>query len=296
MRVSVYSNKQIQEIEIELTILDIKIREVNLYSLQNDLDAQESSLALLLKETENKSKDDFIASKIKSIDELSAKLTKSYEQKGELEKLLNDLREKSELIDLVLKNINKNIGELKEKEEYKTITLFAHQFDNNTDIKLKLDELTKLNSNLITKDFTALETENKFSDALIVKYSITNIDDIQNSIQELKDLFSNMESERSIFESTYNKYFNHKVTDLEQATHDVKTKYAEIEDKLTNNNKCIDLINTLRESLYNLLKSIERKKKQKELQEYMSEHEKKNKVFDKIREEKGHLEKNRKRC
>jgi len=172
----------------------------------------------------------------------------------------------------------------------RTITLFAQQFDNSTNIKLKLDELTKLNNSLIAENFTTLETENKISDKLITKYSITNIDDIQNDIQELKEVFSNIESKRLTFESFYENYFKHKVTDLEQAKSDVKKKYAEVENNLTTENKCIDLINTLGESLSNLLKFIESKKKQKELQEYKSEKKKKRKIFDKIRAEKQRLE------
>ena len=72
----------------------------------------------------------------------------------------------------------------------RTITLFAQQFDNSTNIKLKLDELTKLNNSLIAENFTTLETENKISDKLITKYSITNIDDIQNNYNSFDD-FSN---------------------------------------------------------------------------------------------------------
>lgn len=284
-------NKQIQAIETELTILDIKIKSINLDSLQENVNAQESSLALLLKETENKSKDDFITSKTKSIDELSAKLTKNYEQKRELEKLLNDLKIKIELNNLSIDNISKNINELKAKEEYKNITLFAQKFDNNIDIKLKLDELTELNNNLITKNFATLESENKFSDALIVKYSITNIDDIQNSIKELKDFFSNMESERLTFESSYKNYFKHSITDLEQTKYNLEIKRTEIEKILMNSNKCMNLVNTLAENLSKLLKFIESKNKEKELAEYKIEFEKKEKVSNKIRAEKGYLEK-----
>ncbi len=283
-------NKQIQEIENELTILDIKIRGVNLNSLQNDFDTQKSSLTLLLKETEHKSKDDFIASKIKNIDELSTKLTKNYTQKKELEKLLNGLKMKLELSNLSIDNISKNISKLKEKEEYKNITLFAQKFDNNIDIKLKLDELTKLNNNLITENSTTLEAVNKFSDELIAKYNLIDIDVIQNDIQELKNSISNISSEILTFESSYENYFKHKATNFEQAKYDVEAKCTEIEKKLTNSNKCIDLINTLGESLSNLLKYLESKNKEKELAEYKIELKKKNKVSSKIFAEKQQLE------
>ena len=283
-------NKKVQEIESELSLLDLKTKEINLDSLQEDVNSQESSLISLLKKTEYKSKDDFETSKKNDINELSVKLTKNYEQKKELEELLNELKAKIELCNLVIKNIKNNISELKEKEEYKIISTFAQQFDNNTDIKLKLDELMKSNNNLITENFVNLDKENKLSEKLLSKYHLINIADIQNNIQELKDISSNISSEILEFEYSYENYFNHKVTNLEQAKYDLGIKHTEIEKILINNKKCIELINTLGESLFNLLKFIESKNKQKELQEYKSESEKKKKVSSKILAEKKQLE------
>lgn len=283
-------NKKIKAIKDELTKLDLKTKAINLDSLQKSIDDQNALLTSLLRKTESKSKEDFIASKMKSIDELSDKLARSNEQKNEIKKLLNKLKEKLELCDLAIININNNISELKEKEEYKTISIFAQQFENNTDIKLKLVELMELNNNLITKNFTTLETENKFYDTLIAKYSITNIDGIENDIQELKNSISNITSERLTFESSYENYFKHSIIDLEQTKYNLEIKRTEIEKRLTNSNKCIDLINTLGESLSNLLKYLESKNKQKELAEYKIEFENKNKVSSKIFAEKKQLE------
>lgn len=284
-------NKKVQEIESELSLLYLKTKEINLDSLQEDVNDQETSLFSLFKKTENKSEDDFIASKIKDIDELSDQLTISYGQKKGLEKLLNDLKVSMELNNLSIDNINKNISGLKEKEEYKIISTFAQQFDSNTEIKLKLDELMKSNNNLITENFVNLDNENKLSEKLLSKYHLINIADIQNNIQELKDISSSISSEILKFEYSYENYFNCKVINFERVKYDVEVKRTEIEKKLTNNKKCIDLINTLDENLSHLLKFIESKNKQKELLAFISERKKKSIVSDKILTEKKRLEK-----
>ena len=106
----------------------------------------------------------------------------------------------------------------------------------------------------------------------------------------MKSIISNILSEILTFESSYENYFKRKATNFEQAKYYVEAKRTDIEKGLTNSNKSIDLINTLGESLSNLLKYIESKNKQKELEKYKIELETKRKVWSKIHVEKKQLE------
>lgn len=285
-----FDNK-LKEIEAKLTKVNFGITKIDLNLLQNEVSKQEEILASLKNQVENQSEESFKSLKTTEIDSLVKKLTEYHSKKIQLDNLTKQTKEEIELLIVSIKNIENDIAILKLKDEYKLIYDFIMSFEQISDIKKALEEQIELCNESINKGNENLERlENQFA-ILIKKYNIVNIDEIKIIIEELNNkIFGIYTKEILIFESSYEKYFNNKIENQESVKRDISKKQSELEQSLKVYVKNIEIIEFLEKGTINLLKYIENKNKQKELEEYKKDLVKKEKVSDKIALEKKQLE------
>ena len=285
-----FDNK-LKEIEAKLTKVNFEIKKIDLNLLQKEVYRQEEFLSSLKNQVENQLEESFKSLKTTEIDSLVKKLTEYHSKKIQLDNLTKQKKEEIELLIVSIKNIENDIAILKQKDEYKLIYDFTMSFEQISDIKKALEEQIKLSNESINKGNENLERlENQFA-ILIKKYNIVNIDEIKNIIEELTNkIFGIYTKEILIFESSYEKYFNNKIENQESVKRDISKKQSELEQGLKVYVKNIEIIEFLEKGTTNLLKYIESKNKQKELEEYKKDLEKKEKVSEKIALEKKQLE------
>lgn len=285
-----FDNK-LKEIEAKLTKVNFEIKKVDLNLLQNEVAKQEEILASLKNKVENQSEESFKSLKNTEIDSLVKKLTEYHSKKIQLDNLTKQKKEEIELLKISIKNIENDISILKQKDEYKLIYDFTMSFEQISDIKKALEEQIKLSNESINKGNENLERfENKFT-KLIKKYNIVNIDEIKIIIEELNNkIFEIYAKEILTFESSYEKYFNNKIENQESVKKDISKKQIELGEELKVYVKNIEIIEFLEKGTIKLLQYIDSKNKQKELEEYKKDLEKKVKVSEKIASEKKQLE------
>lgn len=285
-----FDNK-LKEIEAKLTKVNFEIKKVDLNLLQNEVAKQEEILASLKNQVENQSEESFKSLKNTEIDSLVKKLTEYHSKKIQLDNLTKQKKEEIELLKISIKNIENDISILKQKDEYKLIYDFTMSFEQISDIEKALEEQIKLSNESINKGNENLERfENKFT-KLIKKYNIVNIDEIKIIIEELNNkIFEIYAKEILTFESSYEKYFNNRIENQESVKKDISKKQIELGEELKVYVKNIEIIEFLEKGTIKLLQYIDSKNKQKELEEYKKDLEKKVKVFEKIASEKKQLE------
>lgn len=285
-----FDNK-LQEIKTKLTNLTHEIKKIDFEFLQTEIQEREASLGILYNEIENKSEESFKASKMEEIEALEKKLVDFYAKKKQLESSQKLKKEEVELLKVVISNIEKDISTLKQKEEYKTIFDFTLLFEQKTDVEKVLDNKIESCSMSIKEINEKLDFLNQKHTDLMKQYNIINTNEIEKIIEEIKDkIFQIYAKEIITFESAYEQYFKHKVDIPEKVKVDIENKHIEIEKDLITYTKSIEIIDTLKKSTVNLLKYIEGKNKQKELEEYKSDFVKKDNVSKKIASEKKQLE------
>lgn len=284
-------DKELQEIKTKLLELDYEIKKIGLESLVKGIQEEESSLIALHNKVENKSEESFIPLKREEIEVSEKKLADFYEKKKQLDNLDKTKKEAIELLIVSMNNREKDIALLKQKEEYKAIYNFTLLFEQKIDIEKSLNDLIESVTAYIKKHNAEIEMSNDRYTVLVKKYNIININDIEKIIEELKDkIFQLYAKEILTFESFYEQYFKHKIDNPEKVKKDISDKHIEIEKDLVTYTKSIEIIEILEKSTVNLLKYIEGKNKQKELEEYKSDLVKKIKVSKKICLEKKRLE------
>lgn len=284
-------DKEVKEIKTKLAKLDYEIKKINFKSLQKEIQLQESSLIVLYKKIENKSEENFKSSKIEEINILEKKLAEYYENKKQLEGLEKARKEELELLEVSMNNIEKDISLLKQKEEYRAIYDFTILFEQKIAIKKVLDDEIASRNLSINKSNDNLSILNQKYTLLMKQYNVINIDEVEKTIEELKDKeFEISTRDILIFESSYEQYFKHKFENTENVKKDILDKQIEIENDLAILTKSIEIIDILEKSTVGLLNYIEGKNKEKELKEYKKDLEKKENVSVKITSEKSKLE------
>ena len=285
-----FGNK-LKEIEAKLIKVNFEIKKIDLNLLQSEVSKQELILASLKNQVENDSEENFKSLKTTEIDSLAKKLTEYYSKKIQSDNLIKEKKEEIELLKVSIKNIENEISMLKQKDEYKIINDFIMSFKQISDIQKVLEEQIELCNEFIDKSNENFERlENQFA-VLVKKHSLVNIDEIKIIIEELNNrIFEIYAKEILTFESSYEKYFNNKIENQESAERDISKKQTELGESLEVYTKIIDIIGLLEKGTINLLKYIESKNKQKELEEYKKYLVKKEKVSEKIALEKKQLE------
>ena len=285
-------DKELQEIKTKLTKLDYEIKKIGLELLIKEILEQESSLVILYNKIENKLEESFTSSKTEEIKFLEEKLTTYYENKKQLENLEKVKKEKIELVKVVINSIEKDIDILRQKEEYKAINEFIFLMEENIEIEKVLDSWIALRDSSIKISNDKLDKLNQRCTILMEQYNVINIDEIGKIIEELKNkVFEIYAKEILPLESSYEQYFKHKIDNPENVKKDISDKQAELEKNLATYTKNIEIINILEKSTINLLKYIDSKNKEKELDDNKSDLVKKRKVSKKICLEKKRLEK-----
>lgn len=284
-------DKELQEIKDKLIKLDYEIKKIDLESLQKEIQEVESSLIFFNNRIENKSKESFISSKKEEIGVLEKKLATFYEKKKQLECSDRVRKEEIELKKVVINNIEKDIFNLKQKEEYNDILDFILLFEQKIGIEETLNTRIE-SSNLLIKEINEkLEILNQKYTVLVKKYNLINIDEIKKIIVEFKNrIFLVYTKEIMPFESGYEQLFKHKVTNPKNVKKDIEDKQFEFENFLLIYKKNIEIIEVLEKSIINLLKYLETKNKKEELNMYKVDLEKKEKVSKLISIEKTQLE------
>ncbi|MCG3692500.1 hypothetical protein L5F51_04825 [Aliarcobacter butzleri] len=284
-------DKEIQEIKTKLFKLEYEIKKIGLESLQKEIQEQELLLRVLHNKIDNKSEENFKSSKREEVNVLAKNLATNYEKKKQLENLYKVKKESVELIKVVINNIEKDVGNLRQKEEYKIIFNFTLLFEQKIDIEEVLNERIescKLSIKGNNANFIILNDKFNF---LMKQYNVINIDEIEKTIKELKDKIVQLYAKEILtFESLYEQYFKQKIDNPKKVKKDISDKHIEIEKDLVIYKKSIEIIEILEKSTVNLLKYIESKNKQKEIDEYKSDLVKKIKVSKKICLEKKRLE------
>lgn len=284
-------DKKLQEIKTKLTKLEYEIKKINLESLAKEVQGQESSLVLLHSKIEHKAEESFKSSKVEEIKSLEVRLVEYYDKKKQLEDSGRAQKGAMEISKVSVINMEKEIALLKQKEEYRLIYEVALSFEQEIDIEKVLNESIESLTLSIKKNIDELEALNERSTALTKKYNIVNIDEIVRTIEELKDkIFDIYAKEIMIFESSYEQYFKHKIDNHEMVKKDISEKHTQIEKDLAVHIKNIEIIETLEKSATNLLKYIEGKNKEKELEAFKKDLESKAKVAKLIADEKKKLE------
>lgn len=284
-------DKKLQEIKTKLTKVDNEIKKIDLELLRKEVQEQESLLRGFYNNIDNKSEENFKSSKMEEIKLLDLKITGYYEKRKQLESLYKVKKEEIELLKVAISNIENDIALLKQKEEYKAIYNFIFSFKQEIDIEKVLNERIESCSLSIKEINEKLKLLNQKYTAFMKQYNIINIDGIEKIIEELKNkIFQIYAKEIITFESAYEQYFKHKVNIPETVKKDILDKNIQIEKDLTTHTKSIEIIEILEKSTVNLLKYIESKNKEKELEEYKSDLEKKENVSNKIASEKKQLE------
>lgn len=283
-------NKKLKELDAKLTKTNFEIEKINLDFLKKEISKLESSLVLLKNKVENHSEDKLKILKTEEISSLEKKLAEYYKEKNVIENSTKVKQEEIELLKININQLEQDNVLLKEKEEYKLINDFILSFEQKIDIEKVLNDYIESHNTFIQKSKENLKTlENKFT-SLLKQYNIINIDEIMKIIEELKDKIFKLSTEIHIFETTYEQYFKNKIDNQESVKEDTLKKQTEIEESLKVHSKSIEIIETLEKSTTNLLKFIESKNKEKELENYKKELEKKEKVSNKIASEKKQLE------
>lgn len=283
-------DKKLQEIKTKLTKLEYEIKKINLESLVKEIQGQESSLVLLYSKIEYIAEEIFKSSKAEEIKSLEVKLIEYYGKKKQLEDLDRAQKEAMEILKVSVSNIEKEIAILKQKEEYRLIYEFTLSVEQEIDIEKILNELIESLTLSIEKNIDDLNALNEKCTVLTKKYNIVNIDEITKIIEELRDKIFDHAKEIMIFESSYEQYFKHKIDNHETVKKDILDKHIEIEKDLATHIKNIEIIETLEKSAVNLLKYIDSKNKEKELEVFKKDLESKEKVAKLIADEKKKLE------
>ena len=196
-----------------------------------------------------------------------------------------------ELLKISITNIETDIASLRQKEEY----LIVHSFALLLEPKREVEEVLNDRINLLTKSIKendeTIVIQNLKYDTLIKQDNLINVNGIDRIIEELKDkIFNLYTKEIDSFEFSYEEYFKNKINNMVTVKKDITDKKIALEKELTTFKKNIETIDILEKSTTNLLKYIEGKNKEKELEEYNSDLVKKEKVSEKIASEKKRVE------
>lgn len=281
-------DKDLEKIKAELISLNHKLKAIFQNRIEKDI---KSFFSELICKTQNKSQKELLEQKIKKQSELQISLIKLYDKKTIIELSKKEKTENTLIIDESIKSLNNILEIHKGKKEYINIHKYMNHFEAEVNI-LKSIENDINNINIkINKNNKILVDLNEKKSTILIKYNISTIDSIDESIEKLNDkVFKLYTEDIFTFESVYEQFFLNKIIDLDTVKKDIQNKKLELTQKLSKNKVSANLIEILENNTANLLKFIENKKKSEELEKEKKALVINTSVATKLREEREKLE------
>ncbi|HFU76466.1 MAG TPA: hypothetical protein ENK66_09500 [Arcobacter sp.] len=280
-------NKKIADIKSDIKKLQHKEKKIDTEKLEQYKRQREE----LLSKTENKSEEEFLSLKVQEQKDVKVQLDSLYENKKAKEAEKDTTITTLNTLKYTIENIEKNIAEFKSKEEYTSILDWASTLKNNDDLLVQLNNNIDDIDKLLDENRKKLIEFNKNKEQLENKLEILDIENLNGTIERLKNSILKLNTEITTFELLYKQYFSNEIEGQDTIQEDVDEKYLDLEDKIKSDNDIVIRIESLEKSTNDLLQFIENKHKKKELEDLENDLKVKDKVLKKLEDERKKVEK-----